>query len=85
MTDYETIGFNLFTNMLMQVTGDDDVFPLYYFLIHGKNGSISKPARDVLQVIEDHCEELLSQRMSKDLKDDLRRFQKEVQTIRLYS
>ena len=25
MTDYETIGFNLFTNMLMQVTGDDDV------------------------------------------------------------
>lgn len=85
MTDYETIGFNLFTNMLMQVTGNDDVFPLYYFLIHGKNDSVSKPARDVLQVIEDHCEELLSQRMSKDLKDDLRRFQKEVQTIRLYS
>lgn len=85
MTDDETIGFNLFTNMLMQVTGNDDVFPLYYFLIHGKNDSVSKPARDVLQVIEDHCEELLSQRMSKDLKDDLRRFQKEVQTIRLYS
>lgn len=85
MTDYEKIGFNLFTNMLMQVTGDDDVFPLYYFLIHGKNDSISKPARDVLQVIEDHCEELLSERMPKELKDDLLRFQKEVQTIRLYS
>lgn len=85
MTDYETIGFNLFTNMLMQVTGDDDVFPMYYFLIHGKNDSISKPARDVLHVIEDRCEELLGERMSKELKDDLRRFQEEVQTVRLYS
>ena len=85
LTDYETIGFNLFTNMLMQVTGDDDVFPLYYFLIHGKNDSMSKPARDVLQVIEDRCEELLNERMSKELKDDLRRFQEEVRTVRLYS
>lgn len=84
-TDHDEIGLNLFTNMLMQVTGDDDVFPLYYFLIHDKNDSISKPARNALQVIEDYCDELLNTRVSKESKDTLRRFQEEVHAVRCYS
>lgn len=81
---YVAKGINLFTNLLTQVLGTYMIFP-YYCAIINKDEQSAKPARDVLQTIEEYCKELLSSHISADLKRDLRRFCEDVYDARVYS
>lgn len=72
---YVAKGIDVFTNLLTQTTGKGIVFPYYCFVTHRDKQS-SKPAREVLQTIENYCKELLRTHISNDLKSDLRGFVK---------